>query len=132
LEQLACRRTMPQKRILICDDEAPTRELVRVVLEDGDEYEFREAADGVGCLALARSVRPDLVVLDVMLPGKSGLEVLAAFRLDPDLVDTPVVVLTAWDHLAADASAGGADRFFLKPFEPEQLRRAVIELLAGR
>jgi CheY-like chemotaxis protein len=123
---------MPPKRILICDDEAPTRELVRVVLENGAAYEFAEAADGFGCLALARSMKPDLVVLDVMLPGKSGLEVLAALRRDPDLAHARVVVLTAWDHLAAEASAAGADRFFVKPFEPEQLREAVAELLAGR
>jgi two-component system, OmpR family, phosphate regulon response regulator PhoB len=132
LEHLACRRTMPPKRILICDDEAPTRELVRVVLEDGEAYEFLEAADGLRCLALARSMKPDLVVLDVMLPGKGGLEVLAAIRRDPDLAGAPVVVVTAWDHLAAEASAAGADRFLLKPFEPERLREAAAELLAGR
>jgi two-component system phosphate regulon response regulator PhoB len=120
---------MSHKRILICDDEAPTRELTQVVLEDG--YEFLEACDGSECLAVARAVKPDLVILDVMLPGKSGLEVLAELRLDPDLVDTRVVVMTAWDHLAADASAAGADRFFVKPFEPEQLRSAVAELLAA-
>jgi CheY-like chemotaxis protein len=123
---------MPPKRILICDDEAPTRELVRVVLEDGGAYEFWEAADGLRCLALARSLKPDLVVLDVMLPGMSGLEVLAAIRRDPELAGARVVVVTAWDHLAVEASAAGADRFLLKPFEPEQLREAVAELLAGR
>ncbi len=120
----------PPKMILICDDEAPTRELVRVVLDD--EYEFREAVDGFECVELARAARPDLVILDVMIPRKSGLEVLAEFRLDPDLVDASVVVLTAWDHLEAEASAAGADRFFVKPFEPEELRSAVAELLARR
>lgn len=122
---------MSAKRILICDDEAATRELVRVVLDDG-AYEFAEAADGPGCLQLARSFKPDLIVLDVMLPGANGLEVLAALRHDPQLAEAAVVVLTAWDHLAADASAAGADRFLVKPFDPEKLREATAELLARR
>jgi CheY-like chemotaxis protein len=118
---------MPPKRILICDDEASMRELVRVVLEDG--YEFGEADDGVGCVELARKTRPDLLVLDLMLPGKSGLEVLAELRSDPAFPRAPVVVVSAWNHLEGDAVAAGADRFLVKPFEPADLRAAVAELL---
>jgi two-component system, OmpR family, phosphate regulon response regulator PhoB len=120
---------MPLKRILVCDDEAPMRELVQVVLGDG--YEFREASDGLECAALARALQPDLLILDVMLPGKSGLELLSELRLDPNLAATRMLVLTAWDHLAAEVAAAGADQLFLKPFEPEELRRAVTELLSG-
>lgn len=114
--------------ILVCDDDPSLRELVRAVL--GPAYRFAEAADGVEALALARELRPDLVVLDVMLPGLSGIEVLEALRLDEELRAIPVVVITAWSHAELDAQVAGADRFVSKPFDPDQLSRAVEELLA--
>jgi two-component system, OmpR family, response regulator len=118
------------KRVLICDDEPPMRELARAVLDDG--YEFGEAADGLECIADARRVPPDLMLIDLMLPGISGLELLAELRADPALAGVPVVVMSAWNHLEREALAAGAARFFGKPFEPEELRRAVNELLAER
>jgi len=120
-------RTIPPKRILICDDEAVMRELVRVVLEGG--YEFWEAADGVECVERARDLKPDLLIVDVMLPGRSGLEVLGELRADPDLARASVVVLTAWNHLEADVLNAGADAFVVKPFEPDLLRKIVADLL---
>lgn len=114
--------------ILVCDDDPSLRELVRAVL--GPAYRFAEAADGLEALALARELRPDLVVLDVMLPGLSGIEVLEALRLDEELRSIPVVVITAWSHAELDAQVAGADRFVSKPFDPDQLSRAVEELLA--
>lgn len=113
--------------ILVCDDDPSLRELVRAVL--GPAYRFAEAADGLEALALARELRPDLVVLDVMLPGLSGIEVLEALRLDEELRSIPVVVITAWSHAELDAQVAGADRFVSKPFDPDQLSRAVEELL---
>jgi CheY-like chemotaxis protein len=114
--------------ILVCDDDPSLRELVRAVL--GPAYRFAEAADGIEALALARELRPDLIVLDVMLPGLSGIEVLEALRLDEELRSIPVVVITAWSHAELDAQVAGADRFVSKPFDPDQLSRAVEELLA--
>ena len=114
--------------ILVCDDDPSLRELVRAVL--GPAYRFAEAADGLEALALARELRPDLVVLAVMLPGLSGIEVLEALRLDEELRSIPVVVITAWSHAELDAQVAGADRFVSKPFDPDQLSRAVEELLA--
>jgi CheY-like chemotaxis protein len=119
---------MPPKRILICDDESAMRELVRVVLEGG--YEFSEAADGVACLELAREVKPDLLVVDVMLPGRNGLEVIRELRADPHFGRASVVVVSAWDHLEADALEAGAAAFVAKPFEPDSLREIVADLLA--
>jgi CheY-like chemotaxis protein len=121
---------MPPKRILICDDETVMRELVRVVLED--RYEFWEAGGGFECVELAREVNPDLLIVDVMLPGKSGLEVLGELRADPDFACASVMVLTAWNHLERDALRAGADAFVVKPFEPDVLRELVADLLAGR
>lgn len=116
--------------ILICEDEAPLRELMRAIL-DGD-YRFAEAADGRAALALARELEPDLVVLDLMLPGENGLDVLRELRSAEVTGDVPVVVVTAWtgeEHRRA-AFEAGADRFLPKPFEPDDLTAAVEELLA--
>ena len=89
-----------------------------------------EAADGVEALTLAREIRPDLIVLDVMLPELSGIEVLEALRLNPELQSIPVIVITAWSHAEVDAQIAGADRFVSKPFDPDDLSSAVEELLA--
>jgi CheY-like chemotaxis protein len=119
-----------QKTILICEDEETLRELVRVSLGPG--YEYVEAVDGVESLELARELRPDLMVLDLMLPRKSGVEVLADLRGDRLIGDTPVVVITAWTHAQQAAVAAGADRFVAKPFDPDELKTVVGELLQER
>jgi CheY-like chemotaxis protein len=113
--------------ILVCDDDPSLRELVRAVLGPG--YRFVEAADGIEALALARELRPDLIVLDVMLPGLSGIEVLEALRGSEELRATPVVVVTAWSHAEIVEQVSGADRFVAKPFDPDELSNAVAELL---
>ena len=114
--------------ILVGDDDPSLRELIRAVLGPG--YRFVEAADGREVLSVARDVRPDLIVLDVMLPGLSGIEVLDELRADDELSATPVVVITAWSHAEVDAWSAGADRFVSKPFDPDDLSNAVEELLA--
>lgn len=119
--------TNAAKTILICEDEDALRELVRVSLGPG--YRYAEAVDGVESVEMARSVRPDLVVLDLMLPRRSGVEVLAELRNDRSMRDTPVVVITAWTHAQQAAVAAGADRFVPKPFDPDELKTVVRELL---
>ena len=121
--------TTDSKTILICEDEDALRELVRVSL--GDAYRYAEAADGVESIDLARELHPDLVILDLMLPRKSGVEVLAELRGDRAIGDTPVVVITAWTHAQQAAVAAGADRFVAKPFDPDELKAVVLELLRG-
>jgi two-component system, chemotaxis family, chemotaxis protein CheY len=118
----------PAATILVCDDDPSLRELVRAVL--GPRYRFIEAADGTEALVAARELSPDLIVLDVMLPGLSGIEVLEAIRNDESLKDMLVVVITAWSHAELDARIAGADRFVSKPFDPDELSGAVEELLA--
>ena len=113
--------------ILVCDDDPSLRELVRAVL--GGRYRFIEAADGTEALELAREERPSLIVLDVMLPGLSGIEVLEELRSTDSLKDIPVVVITAWSHAEIEVQVAGADRFVSKPFDPDQLSAAVEELL---
>jgi CheY-like chemotaxis protein len=117
-------------RILICENEDSLRGLIRDSLEDGG-YEFVEAVDGDEAIAKARAERPDLVVLDMMMPGRTGLEVLSELRAEGELAGTRVVMLTARAQ-AADreaAAAAGVDRFVVKPFSPSRLAALVAELL---
>ena len=123
---------MPAK-VLVCDNEEPLRALVRGALELGD-YELFEARDGDQSVELAREVEPDLIVLDMMMPGRSGLEVLAELRADERFAGTPVIMLTARAQ-APDRDAAveaGASRFLPKPFSPLELASTVEELLGAR
>jgi DNA-binding response OmpR family regulator len=116
--------------VLICDDEPSLRELIRVSL-DGP-YQFAEADDGEESLEMARRLRPDLVILDMMMPRRNGLEVLAELRRDTRLAQTAVIVLTAQPATRDEALRKGADLVMVKPFEPHQITAAVEEVLAGR
>jgi CheY-like chemotaxis protein len=114
--------------VLICDDEPALRELIRVSLSD--RYEFAEADDGIECLDAMRRLRPDLVVLDMMMPRRNGMEVLDEVRKDEELADTPVIVLTAQPATREEALRGGATRVMVKPFTPDEISDAVEEVLA--
>ncbi len=116
--------------VLICDDEPSLRELIRVSL-DGP-YSFAEADDGEKSLEIARRLRPDVIILDMMMPRLSGLEVLSEIRGDRGLAETPVIVLTAQPSTKEEALRCGADIVMVKPFEPEEITAAVEEVLAGR
>jgi CheY-like chemotaxis protein len=116
--------------VLICDDEPSLRELIRVSL-DG-QYSFAEADDGEESLEIARRLRPDVIILDMMMPRLSGLEVLTELRRDEAMSDTRVIVLTAQPGSRDDALREGADLVMVKPFEPDQISTAVEEVLADR
>ena len=122
---------MAASTILICDDEASLRELMRVSLDGG--YDFEEAADTAEAIELVERVRPDLVLLDVMMPGGSGLTVLEQIRRDPQSRDVPVVVVSAFasDEDQRAARDAGASEFVKKPFDPDELA-ALVERLLGR
>ena len=115
------------KTVLICEDDTNLRTLVRLALGEG--YRYYEAPDGPSGLQLARRIHPDVIVLDLMLPGQSGLDVLAELRADHELARTPVIVMSAWSHSDEAAVQAGADRFVPKPFDPDELRDAVLSLL---
>jgi CheY-like chemotaxis protein len=119
-----------RKTILICDDEPTLRELVRASLNRG--YRFAEASDGYTAVALARDLSPDAIVLDLMLPRLSGLEVLEELQQDEALRGIPVLVMTAWNDTEDAARAAGATSFITKPFQPDDLKLAVEEMLAER
>ena len=118
------------KTILLADDEESLRILVRVTLEDLG-YEILEASDGDEALALALRRQPDLMVLDWMMPGKTGLEVTAEFRRQGPSRDTPVILLTARsqrDDIAA-ALGVGVTAYLVKPFSPIDLLDKAQEFL---
>jgi CheY-like chemotaxis protein len=116
--------------VLICDDEPSIRELIRISV-DGP-YRFVEADDGEQALELARQVRPDVLILDMMMPRRNGLEVLSEMRQDEELSDIRVIVLTAQPATREQAVREGADVVMVKPFEPEEIAAAVEEVLADR
>ena len=118
------------KKLLIVDDEDGVRALVRMTLDNGD-YKIIEASDGHEALDLAREHRPDLVLLDVMLPDLSGMDVCRKIKDDPDLASTTVVMLTARAQTSdvGDAEEAGADGYFTKPFSPIALTRKVESIL---
>ncbi|MDD0809354.1 response regulator [Curvibacter sp. RS43] len=119
------------KLVLTVDDHEDIRKLIRLTLEFQD-YDVIEACNGEEGLALARMRRPDLVLLDVLMPGMSGLEVSRAMAEDPELSSIPVVMLSALEQ-NTDVSAGyaaGARAYLGKPFSPSDLVD-VIECLIG-
>lgn len=119
------------KRVLIVEDQADIRKLIRMTLEF-EPYEIHEAANGVNGLQLAGEVVPDLILLDVMMPGEiDGLQVCARVRTNPELRATRVVLLTARGQ-TQDREAGqqaGADEYLIKPFSPLQLIETIERLM---
>lgn len=119
------------KKILLIDDHSDIRRLIRIAL--GKAYEVIEAESGQSGLALARSQRPELLILDVMMPGDlDGLAVLEALKADPATAGIKVVMVTARGQ-SEDYDVGiakGADAYFVKPFSPLQLVACIRELLA--
>jgi len=120
------------RRILIVDDRTELRQLVRMTLEGG-RYELYEAASGREAIECTRSLRPHLVILDVMMPGEiDGLAACTAIKSDPDLDGVRVVLLTARGQQRdlERGLAAGADAYVVKPFSPAELLDRVEELLA--
>jgi two-component system phosphate regulon response regulator PhoB len=118
------------KKILLADDESNLRTLVHTTLEDS-EYEILEATNGTEALEMAKKERPDLLVLDWMMPGLSGIEVAKLLRDDPDTADIPIIMLTArgQEKDREKVKALGAYAYLLKPFSPLQLLEKVRDAL---
>ena len=118
--------------VLCADDDEDILALVALRLERAG-YRVARATDGEQALARARELRPDVVVLDVMMPRRTGVEVLAEIRADEELRETRVVLLSARVQ-AADIDRGldsGADAYLAKPFKAPELVETVQALLRG-
>jgi CheY-like chemotaxis protein len=114
--------------ILVVEDDNALREFLCTAL--ADEFDVTGAVSGEEAVDLARRLQPDVILLDVMLPGLSGLDVIRVIRSDPGLRDTPVLVMTAFSEIEpGEAEAAGANRFLAKPFDLQELTAAVKDLL---
>ena len=117
-------------KILIADDEASLRFLIHETIAD-PALQVLEAQDGLEALQIARSQHPKMVLLDVAMPGLSGVEVCQQLKADPATRDIQVVMVTAFSQTKdrEKALAAGADYFIIKPFSPTQLFELVDKIL---
>jgi DNA-binding response OmpR family regulator len=117
--------------VLLAEDDADIRFLLTFKLTQAG-YQVRVFGDGLSALADAREHPPDLAVLDVTMPGMSGLQVCRELRKDPATANIPVIILTALAQ-EADIAAGfaaGADDYIVKPFSPREFAKRVSAALA--
>ena len=120
------------KQILLIEDEENIAEAIRFILSR-DGWVVQVIRDGAAAWAMVQQMRPDMVILDVMLPGKTGLEILTDLRGHADFVDLPILMLTAKgqgrDRAAAERA--GVSAFMTKPFDNTEIRAVVRGLLGG-
>ncbi len=121
---------MAKKKILIVDDEIEMVEL-EVIRFEAHGYEVRAAYDGENGIKMVREWVPDLVILDIMLPGMDGYAVCEALKKDPQFNQTPIILVSAMDQKydTARGLKAGAEASFTKPFEPPLLLAKIKELV---
>jgi CheY-like chemotaxis protein len=120
---------MPKAEILIVEDHPTMREAMRLVLEH-EGFVIREVADGASALQMVRSDPPDLMFLDLNIPGTSGAEVLRQLKADPATANVRVIIVTAEGEEGREYVLSlGADEYFTKPFSPTALLRTVEQAL---
>jgi DNA-binding response OmpR family regulator len=117
-------------RILIVDDDEITRMMLRAALETRTS-DIHEAPNGVDALKRARELRPDVVILDVMMPGVDGYEICYLIKTAPELRRTRVIMFTSRDDAEGVATGreAQADAYLLKPFEPDVLFRTIDDVV---
>ena len=124
---------MPDSTVLVVDDDPVILKLLEVNFEM-EGFTVRLAHDGAEGIDVARSERPDIIVSDIMMPGKSGLELVSELKSDPSTSDIPIILLSAKAQ-NADVRSGmdaGADDYITKPFEPLDLVDRVNRLLSSQ
>lgn len=121
------------KQILLADDSITIQKVIALTFA-GEDYKITAVDNGVDALAKAWELRPDIILADVVMPQKNGYEVSAEIKNDPELKDTPVLLLAGtFEPFDEDeAKRVGADGYIIKPFESQSLIRKVKELIAGR
>lgn len=119
--------------VLLADDQVLVRSGLRMIVESAEEFTVvGEAATGVEALATARELKPDVVLMDIRMPGMDGIEATREITADPALTHTRVIVLTTFDldEYVFDALRAGASGFLLKDTDPDELLEA-IRVVAG-
>jgi len=123
---LEMRPLMNKPQILVVDDDPKLTKLVRVILERGGGFQVREENRSFEAVNAARDYQPDLIILDVQMPGLDGGDVAAELKADPVLNATPIVFLTS---LVDKSECADGIRVLAKPFNPQELIRTVNRLL---
>ena len=120
-----------ERMVLICDDEPHIRESIRYAVNK-EGYSYKMVGDGIAAYEAACSDKPDLVILDVGMPGMTGYEVCKKLRNTPGVEDILILILTAFGQALdkIDAAEAGANHFMSKPFSPRELRAKLNELLS--
>jgi len=125
-------------RVLVVDDDPDIVEYLGALLEDHG-FEVRSAGDADRALAALRTTRPAVVLIDVLMPGKSGLDLLVSIRRDPRLADLPLVMITGSDQVLEDDCRSylgtyrglrGPDEVLAKPIDPDALLDVLLRLTA--
>ena len=118
------------KTVLICDDEPHIRESIRYAVQKAG-FGYVLACDGNEAYAKARNEKPDLIILDVGMPGMTGFEVCEKLRAQPECAGLQIIILTAFGQALDEQQAykAGADKFITKPFSPRALKATLIEIL---
>jgi DNA-binding response OmpR family regulator len=120
---------MPTRKVLLVEDNVSVRELLRVLLET-EGYEIVEATDGSDGLAQAEQSKPDLMILDLMMPGLDGESVLRRLRTHPELSKVPVLVVSGkYESLGRLKDQIGEENVFPKPFEPSRMMDRIGDLI---
>ena len=123
--------TATRTKVLLADDEEDIKTILRMFLES-QGYSVVTAFDGLDALSVARTEKPDIILLDVMMPVIDGFEVARQLKAGDDTAGIPIIMLSAASHAAAleqGAAAGAADTF-VKPFEPHTVAEAIKRALA--
>lgn len=120
------------KHVLLIEDEPNIAEAIRFILMR-DGFAVTLVAEGLEAESAVRNLRPDAVILDVMLPGRSGYEVLAALRADPETAELPVLMLTARGQSRdrAEAERAGVSLFMSKPFSNAEILASVRAMVGA-
>ena len=118
------------KRILVVEDTEDNRQIMRDLLSSAG-YDLVEAQDGAEGVAMAKSQRPDLILMDIQLPVLDGYEATRRIKADPALSHIPVIAVTSYALSGDEAKtrAAGCDGYVAKPFSPRQLLQKVREYL---
>lgn len=120
------------KKVVVVDDDDAMRELMCMLLRG--RYDVSSAIDGVHGLEVVRKVRPDLLVLDLLMPRMHGFEVCRRLRADPDLKTTKILISSSksYQHDVRTAlEETGADSYIVKPFDVDEFNRRVDEMAGG-
>ena len=119
------------KRILVVEDQEDNRQIIRDLLSATD-YEIVEAESGEDALAAVAKQRPDLILMDIQLPGIDGYEVTRRIKADPEMLSIPIIAVTSYALSGEEqkARAAGCDEYVPKPYSPRQLLAKIRHYLS--